>query len=405
MALTTYAPNADQIVHETIIDMSARPIGDPVHIVQYDDRIPILAVSVYKNGQPYKIPTSANANIRWGKSNHTFVYNPALGISSDRYTLYFEITLQMVTDAGRTNPIVELEISGKVAGSSPIHIMVDHNPIQEGDVESSTEYKTGKEFAERAEQAAKDAEASKTASATSERNAKASETNARSSAERAAVSEANAKVSETNAKKSENAVNSAKTSAENSAKAAKDSETKSKASEEAASRSEANAKRSEELSAAHETNSKKSEDAARQAEAETARYLQFAQFTDTDAALRAGQLEQYLAILETIERMLEDYVITDPIQDSNGNPIIDNNSYAIISSIEGFEGFMRMVLNLQAVVLEIQNGIQTHIEEFNRIKNSLKEYPVGEELKDSSNSSVFDSSGNTIGGQIIHIVK
>lgn len=405
MALTTYTPNANQIVHETMIDMSSRPIGEPVHIVQYDDRVPILAVSVYKDGQPYKIPTSANANIRWGKSNRRFVYNPAVGISSDRYILYFEITVQMVTDFGRTNPIVELEISGKVAGSSPIHVIVDRNPIQEGDIESTTEFKTVHDYMERAEQAAQDAESSKNASALSEKNAKASETNAEKSASAASKSAQNAGLSESNAEDSAAAAARSETNANKSAEAAKNSETKSKASEDNSARSEANAKRSEELSAAHETNSKKSEEAAKQAEQETARYLQFAQFMDTDAALRAGQLEQYITILEAMGRMLENYEITDSILDFNGSPITDNNGYVILSSIEGFEGFMRMVLDLQRRAAEIQNEFQAHIEEFNRFRDSLKEYPIGDELKDSTNSPVLDSSGNAVGGQIVHIVK
>ena len=236
MTLDTYTPKNTQIVHSTSVDFSSRPIGEPVHIVQYDDRIPILAVSLYKDGQVYKVPTEASANIRWGKPDRKFVYNPAIGISADRSILYFEVTVQMVTVCGSAAPIVELEYSdGNAVGSSPITIIIDRNPIQHGDIESSDEYKTAKGYAEDAEKSAKaastseknakksedDASASAKAAKKSEENAKASENAAASSASAAKTSEGNAKKSEENAKASENAAASSATDAINAASAAK----------------------------------------------------------------------------------------------------------------------------------------------------------------------------------------
>lgn len=176
MALQTYTPNANQIVHTTGVDLNARPsIFKPIHIVQYDVSIPIIAVELYNNGNEYAAPSSANANIRFRKKGGTVVYNPALGCSTDRKILYFEVTRQMVADYGDFKPIVELKIGETVAGSSAITVVVDKNPIQDGDIESSDEYKTFTDYINDAKKYSDSANASKNAAATSEANAKASE--------------------------------------------------------------------------------------------------------------------------------------------------------------------------------------------------------------------------------------
>lgn len=209
--MNTYTPGSTKIVHWTSVDMSGRDIVPrPVHLVQYDKRMPILAVKMYKDGQVYEIPDTATVNIRLGKKDRTFVYNPALGVDSSKTVVYFEITQQMVVLYGNVMPIVEIEIGNQVAGSGPIHIVVDPNPIQEDMIESTVEFLTAKEYALAAEASAIKAK-------TSETNAKASETNAKSSEIKAKTSETNAKSSETKAKTSEINAKSSETNARDSA--------------------------------------------------------------------------------------------------------------------------------------------------------------------------------------------
>ena len=148
--MTDYTPESYRIVHLTTVDFNKRILPRPIHIVQYDDSIPILAVSLYLDGNQYTIPNSAEMNIRFGKKDGTFVYNPALGCSPDRHTVYFEVTQQMTTNRGIFNPIVEMVVDGNIAGSSCIDIEIDRNPIQETDIESNTEFITMKEYADKA---------------------------------------------------------------------------------------------------------------------------------------------------------------------------------------------------------------------------------------------------------------
>lgn len=165
--MNVFTPGLDRMIHSTSADFNKRTLPRPVHIVQYDDGIPILAVTLYLDGNQYTIPANAEMNIRFGKKDGTFVYNPALGCSSDRHIVYFEITQQMTVFQGRFTPIVEVVIGGDVAGSGCLDIEIDRNPIQEGDIESSTEFITIQEYASRAETAANNAGNSASAAAIS----------------------------------------------------------------------------------------------------------------------------------------------------------------------------------------------------------------------------------------------
>lgn len=191
MALTTYTPDPDRIVHTTQVDFVDRDrLGTPVYLVQGDGSLPIVAVEMYKNGQPYAVPDTASGNVRWKKPSPDthFVYNPLLGLNADRTVAYFEVTRQMSTNYGQVPAILEILVGLDNAGSSPLPIFIDKNPVQEGDIQSTEEVKSLLAYVDLV--------------AASAAAAKESETNAGESAEQAADSAAEAKKSETNASES-----------------------------------------------------------------------------------------------------------------------------------------------------------------------------------------------------------
>ena len=247
MAVTTYTPTG--ISHTTSVDFSKRSISQPVHIVQYDRTLPILAVSLYNNGQLYFLPESMGVSIRFGKPDKTFVYNKALGCNEDRTIVYFEITQQMSLFYGEFYPVIELTDGESIANSSTIYIIVDKNPVQHDYIESTIEYKEIIEYRNEALEAAENAKESEVNAKTSETNAKTSETNVKEF-------ETNAKTSETNAKESEDNAKTSEVNAKTSETNAKESETNAKLSETNASTSETNAKISEVNAATSETNTK-----------------------------------------------------------------------------------------------------------------------------------------------------
>ena len=292
MGVSNYTPTG--ISHATSVDFSKRSVNQPVHIVQYDRTLPILAVSLYNNGQLYRLSETMEVSIRLGKPDRTFVYNKALGCDSTRTIVYFEITQQMSLFDGEFYPVIEIVDGDKIANSSTIYLVVDRNPVQHDYIESTVEYKelinyrdeaikAGNEAKEAAKVAKESAqtvvdktkeavEASETAvnaansaSASAESILGVEENVTRignmvsekepiitEAAEVASTSATNAKSSEDKAKKSEEAAKLSETNATLS-------ETNAKASEEASKLSETNAKASEEASKLSETNAKESE--------------------------------------------------------------------------------------------------------------------------------------------------
>lgn len=141
MAAANYSPPAAALIKATRADFDRRDVVQPVHLVQYDDTLPVLAVALYKGGQPWTLPTGADVNLRMDKKDGHYVYNPALGVSSDRATVYLAVTAQMTTGCGTFAPVVEVLAGGGVAGMASLRLEIDRNPVQDGMLESTDEYK------------------------------------------------------------------------------------------------------------------------------------------------------------------------------------------------------------------------------------------------------------------------
>lgn len=154
MAVRTYTLPSDRIVHNTEVDFQTRTqLGTTVHLMQYDKSLPLVAVALYSNGQPYQIPTGAEMNVRVGKTDGTKVYNPVLGCNTNRTICYFEVTQQMSSAYGPTLAILELIVSGAIAGSSYIPLDIAKNPAQDEAILSSNEYKSMNEIVDEAREA------------------------------------------------------------------------------------------------------------------------------------------------------------------------------------------------------------------------------------------------------------
>lgn len=241
-AIQMYVPDANRIIHSSSVDFVTRmALGQPVHVVQYDNKLPIIEVLMYKSGEEYMIPEGAEASVRVGKKDRTFVINPVLGCDSTRKKLYIEITQQMVAIWGDLYPVIEIVVDNKLACSSSIHIMVDKNPVQEGDIESANEFKqlveyvgeaeasknaaakSASESAQSASKSAASAAESQTQANNSAQSAEASASSAAQSANSASASEQSAQASANSAAESLASANASEASAENSAQSAQSS--------------------------------------------------------------------------------------------------------------------------------------------------------------------------------------
>lgn len=154
--VTIYSPPSAAQVKNCTADFDLRRAPVPINLVQFDKTIPILAVALYKGGTAYKLPDDAEANVRMGKRNNLYIYNPVLGCNEERTLVYVAVTPQMTTQDGVFYPILEVLADGGVAGTSPLQLVIQRNPVQEGDLEDTSETQT---LADLASQAAASANA------------------------------------------------------------------------------------------------------------------------------------------------------------------------------------------------------------------------------------------------------
>ena len=142
MAIATYSPPDGAIVKKARADFDLRIVQQPVHLVQYDDTVSVLAVSLYKSGQPWTVPTNADVNIRMDKRDGHYVYNPALGVNEERNVVYLAITRQMTVHEGTVYPVLEVLIEDGTASTASLRLDIDRNPVPMTKITSSDEYKT-----------------------------------------------------------------------------------------------------------------------------------------------------------------------------------------------------------------------------------------------------------------------
>ena len=124
-------------------------VTQPLRLVQYDETLPVAAVQLTYQNQPYAPPTGAELNVRMGKPDGTTVYNPCLGMDSSGI-VYFAFTQQMTIVAGTGTLTVEITDSG-VKNSAPIIAEIRPNPVPEGSIESADEFLTLQEILAEAE--------------------------------------------------------------------------------------------------------------------------------------------------------------------------------------------------------------------------------------------------------------
>lgn len=148
--VTIYSPPSAAQVKNCTADFDLRRAPVPINLVQFDKTIPILAVALYKGGTAYKLPEDAEANVRMGKRNNLYVYNPVLGCNEGRTLVYVAVTPQMTTQDGVFYPILEVLAGGGVAGTSPLQLVIQRNPVQEGDLEDTSEKQTLADLASQA---------------------------------------------------------------------------------------------------------------------------------------------------------------------------------------------------------------------------------------------------------------
>ena len=172
-------PDAGRIVQSITLDLAGGGgISPQIKLVQYDTKLPVVAVHLKNGQQPYALPDGAAANVRMTKTDGKGVYNPAYGISADRHTAYVEISAQMTACAGLQLVVLEIVTGDMIKNTQPFALAVTANPLAEETYTSSDEYNTLASMAAQATAAAGAAAASERAADNRATDAEAAATSA-----------------------------------------------------------------------------------------------------------------------------------------------------------------------------------------------------------------------------------
>lgn len=135
-----YVENKNDLIHETSVDFVLRSVSREVHVVQYDNLLPIIKVNLFNDDERFEIPNVARINVRLSKIDHTYVYKEITKCNPERNAIYFDVDFQMTVIDSKITFVIELVLGSTVACSSPVSLIIDRNPIQQGDVESHSSF-------------------------------------------------------------------------------------------------------------------------------------------------------------------------------------------------------------------------------------------------------------------------
>ena len=135
-----YVENKNDLIHETSVDFVLRSVSREVHVVQYDNLLPIIKVNLFNDDERFEIPNVARINVRLSKIDHTYVYKEITKSNPERNAIYFDVDFQMTVIDSKITFVIELVLGSTVACSSPVSLIIDRNPIQQGDVESHSSF-------------------------------------------------------------------------------------------------------------------------------------------------------------------------------------------------------------------------------------------------------------------------
>lgn len=138
--LNQYTPPADSVIIDVDVDFVTRPITPPIHLVQYDKVLPVLAIHMYSNRSAYSMPQQSTAAIRVNLGNGAHYYAFAEGRSADFTIVYFVLQAPLCYNPGFKPGVIEISNSEGLINSSAISIEVEQNPMPEDAIHTDEDY-------------------------------------------------------------------------------------------------------------------------------------------------------------------------------------------------------------------------------------------------------------------------
>lgn len=135
--------NGIQILEEQIVQTATASVDSlastsKMKLMQYDDTLPIGAVTLTRKAKAWIPPGDATFRVRMGKPDGHGVFNDALGID-EKGVVYFVFTHQMTAAYGIGQISIEIDAGGKIKASAPFEVEICKNPVQDDEIQSGDE--------------------------------------------------------------------------------------------------------------------------------------------------------------------------------------------------------------------------------------------------------------------------
>ena len=131
--MTVHAETDSEIIHETEVDFVLRPVSTPIHLVQFDNSLPLIKVNLLKNGRKFVIPDGYHVylkflNAKIGVNNVQFEIEEC---NDSKDAVYFKVTPGMTNLFQKTFGVISVknQAEDEEAHSSPLQFTIDRNPI------------------------------------------------------------------------------------------------------------------------------------------------------------------------------------------------------------------------------------------------------------------------------------
>ena len=128
--MTVHTETDSEIIHETEVDFVLRPVSTPIHLVQFDNSLPLIKVNLLKNGRKFVIPDGVQVYLKFlnaeiGVANVKFEITEC---NEDHDAVYFGVTSAMTNLFQKTFGVISFKSGDDEAHSSPLHFIIDKNP-------------------------------------------------------------------------------------------------------------------------------------------------------------------------------------------------------------------------------------------------------------------------------------
>ena len=131
--MTVHTETTSEIIHETEVDFVLRPVSTPIHLVQYDNSLPLIKVNLLNKGRKFVIPEGVSVYLKFlnSKGVPASVEFEITECNQDQDAVYFKVTSAMTNLFQKTFGVISFKnTNDEEAHSSPLNFIIDRNPIR-----------------------------------------------------------------------------------------------------------------------------------------------------------------------------------------------------------------------------------------------------------------------------------